>query len=74
MNPQIIRVIVHMQGSACLDTAGDAIARSRTTNVPMALCHLLTPKGFKMAATTVVLFMVLTNLPQVSKLWALGPF
>ena len=37
MNPKIIRVIVHMQGSACLDTAGDAIAGSRTMNVPTAL-------------------------------------
>ena len=37
MNPQIIKVIVHMQGSACLDTAGDAITGSRTTNVLMAL-------------------------------------
>ena len=37
MNPQIVRVVVHMQGSACLDTAGDAIAGSRTMNVPMAL-------------------------------------
>ena len=37
MDPQIIKVIVHMQGSACLDTAGDVIARSRTINVPMAL-------------------------------------
>ena len=37
MDPQIIKVIAHVHGSACLDTAGDAIAGSRTTNVPMAL-------------------------------------
>ena len=37
-------------------------------------CHLQTPKESNMAATTAVLFMVLTNLPQVSKLWALWPF
>ena len=37
MDPQIIKVIVHMHGNACLDTVGDAIAGSRTTNVPMAL-------------------------------------
>ena len=41
----------------------------------MALsCHFQTPKGSKMVAPTVVLFMVLTNLPQVSKLWAPWPF
>ena len=37
MDPQIIKVIVHVQGSACLDTAGDTIAGSRTANVPTAL-------------------------------------
>ena len=37
MDPQIIKVIVHVYSSACLDTAGDAIAGSRTMNVPMAL-------------------------------------
>ena len=37
MDPQVVKVIVHMHGSACLDTAGDAIAGSRTTNVPTAL-------------------------------------
>ena len=37
MDPQMIKVIVHMHGSACLDTAGDAIVESRTMNVPMAL-------------------------------------
>ena len=31
------KIIVHMCSSACLDTAGDAIVRSRTMNVPMAL-------------------------------------
>ena len=37
MNPKIIKVIVHVQGSAYLDTAGDAITGSRTMNVPTAL-------------------------------------
>ena len=37
MDPQIIKVIVHVHGSACLDTAGDTIAGSRTMNVPTAL-------------------------------------
>ena len=37
MNPQIIQVIVHVQGSTCLDTAGDAITGLRTMNVPMGL-------------------------------------
>ena len=37
MGPQIINIIVHMHSSACLDTTGDAIAGSRTMNVPMAL-------------------------------------
>ena len=37
MDPQIIKVIVHVHGSTCLDTAGDVIAGSRTMNVPMAL-------------------------------------
>ena len=37
MDPQMIKVIVHMHSSACLDTAGDTIVGSRTTNVPMAL-------------------------------------
>ena len=37
MDPQIVKVIVHMCSSACLDVAGDAIFESRTMNVPMAL-------------------------------------
>ena len=37
MDPQIVKVIVHMHSSACLDAAGDAIVEFRTTNVPMAL-------------------------------------
>ena len=35
--PQIVKVIVHVHSSACLDAAGDAIVESRTMNVPTAL-------------------------------------
>ena len=37
MDPPIVKVIIHVHSSACLDAAGDAIVESRTTNVPMAL-------------------------------------
>ena len=37
MDPHIIKVIFDVHSSACLDTAGDAIAGSRTMNVPTAL-------------------------------------
>ena len=40
MDPQIVKVIIHMCSSTCLDAAGDTIVESRTTNVPTALqCH-----------------------------------
>ena len=37
MDPQIVKVIIHVLSSACLNAAGDAIVGSRTMNVPMAL-------------------------------------
>ena len=37
MDPQIVKVIIHVCSSTCLDAAGDAIVESRTTNVPTAL-------------------------------------
>ena len=37
MDPPIVKVIIHMLSSACLNAAGDAIVGSRTTNVPTAL-------------------------------------
>ena len=37
MDPQIFVIIFHMLSSACLNAAGDAIVRSRTTKVPTAL-------------------------------------
>ena len=37
MDPQMVKVIIHMLSSACVNAAGDIIVRSRTTNVPMAL-------------------------------------
>ena len=37
MDPQIFVIIFHMLNSACMNAAGDAIVRSRTTKVPMAL-------------------------------------
>ena len=37
MDPPIVKVIIHMLSSACLNAAGDAIVESRTMNVPTAL-------------------------------------
>ena len=37
MDSPIVKVIIHMLSSACLNAAGDAIVGSRTMNVPMAL-------------------------------------
>ena len=36
-DPQIFVIIFHMLSSACMNAAGDAIVRSRTTKVPTAL-------------------------------------
>ena len=37
MDPQIVKIIIHMLSSACMNATGDATVGSRTTNVPTAL-------------------------------------
>ena len=37
MDPQIFGIIFHVLSSGCMNAAGDAVVRSRTMKVPMAL-------------------------------------